>query len=125
VGKASLDLAVDGHSRVTRFANTPAGIGKLLRHLSGLAQVRIVIEATGGYEEPLLDACADAGLWVARVNPRQPRDFARATGALAKTDALDARVLASMARLFADRLRPHVASPPWQRDLRHWLRRRG
>ena len=124
VGKASLDLAVDGHAKVTRFANTPAGIGKLLRHLSGLTQVRIVVEATGGYEDALLEACTDAGLWVARINPRQARDFARATGALAKTDALDAKVLASMARLFADRLRPHVAPPPWQRELRHWLRRR-
>ncbi|WP_028919703.1 IS110 family transposase [Pseudoxanthomonas suwonensis] len=125
VGKASLDLAVEGQGKVVRFANTPSGIGKLLRHLSALAQVRIVVEATGGYEDELLDACAQAGLWIARINPRQARDFARATGALAKTDALDARLLAAMARLFADRLRPHVAPPPWQRDLRQWLRRRG
>jgi transposase len=84
-----------------------------------------VVEATGGYEEALLEACCDAGLWVARVNPRQARDFARATGELAKTDAIDARVLALMARLFADRLRQHVAAPAWQRELRGWLRRRG
>ena len=85
----------------------------------------IVVEATGGYEDPLLEACCDAGLWVARVNPRQARNFARATGDLAKTDAIDARMLALMARLFADRLRRHEAAPPWQRELRDWLRRRG
>lgn len=125
VGKAALDLAVDGHSGVRRFANTKGGRGKLLKHLRALPSVRIVVEATGGYEEPLLEACCDAGLWVARVNPRQARDFARATGELAKTDAIDARLLALMAKLFADRLRPHVAAPAWQRELRAWLRRRG
>src|SRR5690606_34531665 len=90
-----------------------------------LATTRIVVEATGGYEEPLLEACCDAGLWVARVNPRQARAFASATGELAKTDDIDARMLALMARLFADRLRPYVAPPPWQREVRDWRRRRG
>lgn len=124
VGKANLDLAVDGQPGVVRFANNRSGIGKLVKRLQGLGAERIVVEATGGYEEPLLEACCDAGLWIARVNPRQARDFARATGALAKTDAIDARLLALMARLFADRLRRHVAPPPWQRELRDWLRRR-
>ncbi len=124
VGKAALDMAVDGKSGVMRFANTPIGIQKLLRQLAAVASPRIVVEATGGYEEPLLEACCDAGLWIARINPRQARDFARATGELAKTDALDARLLALMARLFADRLRRHVAAPPWQRELRGWLQRR-
>lgn len=59
------------------------------------------------------------------MNPRQARDFARATGELAKTDAIDARLLALMARLFADRLRRHVAPPAWQREMRDWLRWRG
>ena len=125
VGKASLDLAVEGQPGVTRFANSRVGIGKLVKHLQALGAERIVVEATGGYEEPLLEACCDAGLWVARVNPRQARDFARATGELAKTDAIDARLLALMARMFADHLRRHVAPPPWQRELRDWLRRRG
>jgi transposase len=125
VGKANLDLAVDGQASVVRFANSRAGIAKLVRHLQALGAERIVVEATGGYEEPLLEACCDAGLWIARVNPRQARDFARATGELAKTDAIDARLLALMARLFAERLRQHVAPPSWQRELRDWLRRRG
>jgi transposase len=125
VGKANLDLAVDGESGVVRFANSRAGIGKLVKRLEAIGANRIVVEATGGYEEPLLEACCDAGLWIARVNPRQARDFARATGELAKTDAIDARLLALMARMFGDRLRRHVAPPAWQRELRDWLRRRG
>lgn len=125
VGKANLDLALDGRPGVTRFANTRAGISKLVKRLQAAKMERIVVEATGGYEEPLLEACCDAGLWIARVNPRQARDFARATGELAKTDAIDARLLALMAAMFGDRLRPHLAPPVWQRELRDWLRRRG
>ena len=125
VGKANLDLAVDGQPGVDRFANNRAGINKLVKRLEAMDVQRIVVEATGGYEEPLLEACCDAGLWIARVNPRQARDFARATGELAKTDAIDARLLALMAGMFGDRLRRHVAPPAWQRELRDWLRRRG
>lgn len=125
VGKASLDLAVDGQLKITRYANNRSGIAKLMKRLLAMESPRIVVEATGGYEEPLLEACCDADLWVARVNPRQARNFARATGDLAKTDAIDARLLALMARLFADRLRRHEPAPPWQRELRDWLRRRG
>ncbi|WP_225765076.1 IS110 family transposase [Stenotrophomonas sp. Marseille-Q4652] len=125
VGKANLDLAVDGQPGVDRFANNRAGITKLIKRLEAMDVQRIVVEATGGYEEPLLEACCDAGLWIARVNPRQARDFARATGELAKTDAIDARLLALMAGMFGDRLRRHVAPPAWQRELRDWLRRRG
>lgn len=125
MGKANLDLAMDGESGVARFANNRVGIAKLVKRLVATGAERIVVEATGGYEEPLLEACCDAGLWIARVNPRQARDFARATGELAKTDAIDARLLALMAHMFGDRLRRHVAPPAWQRELRDWLRRRG
>lgn len=125
VCKANLDLAVDGQPGVAGFANNRAGITKLVKRLQALKTTRIVVEATGGYEEPLLEACCDVGLWIARVNPRQARAFANATGELAKTDDIDARILALMARLFADRLRPYVAPPLWQRELRDWLRRRG
>ena len=125
VGKAALDLAVDGVSGVVRFANNAAGIRKLVARLGRLDDPRIVVEATGGYEETLLEACCDAGLWICRANPRQARDFARATGELAKTDASDAALLALMARLLHERLRRHEAPHPWQRELRDWLRRRG
>lgn len=77
-----------------------------------------------GDEDALLAACCDAGLWVSRINPRQARDFARATGELAKTDAIDARLPCLLSRLFAGRLRRHEAPASWQR-LRDWLRRRG
>jgi transposase len=125
VGKASLDMAVDGQQEVVRFSNNRSGIAKLVKRLQAMASPRIVVEATGGYEDPLLEACCDAALGVYRVNPRQARNFARATGDVAKTDAIDARLLALMARLFAGRLRRYVAAPPWQRELRDWLRRRG
>ena len=125
VGKAALDVAIDGVTGVLRFANTAVGIRKLVRRLGEVPEVRVVVEATGGYEDSLLDACSDAGLWVCRINPRQARDFARATGELAKTDAIDARLLCLMARLFVDRLRRYEAPAPWQRELRDWLRRRG
>ena len=77
VGKAALDVAVDGVAGVPRFAYTPVGIGKLMGRLKGVADARVVVEATGGYEDAVLDACCDAGIWVARINPRQARDFAR------------------------------------------------
>ena len=125
VGKANLDIAVEGRQGVMRYANTRSGITKLVKWLKGLEAPRIVVEATGGYEEPVLEACCDAGLWICRVNPRQARNFARATGELAKTDAIDARLLALMARLLSDRLRPYAAPLAWQRELRDWLRRRG
>ncbi len=125
VGKAALDVAIEGAPGVTRFANTAMGIRALVRRLGEAPDVRVVVEATGGYEDAVLEACCDAGLWVARINPRQARDFARATGELAKTDAIDARLLCLLSRMFVDRLRRFEAPAPWQRELRDWLRRRG
>lgn len=125
VGKAALDVAVEGKPGVMRVANSAAGIRKLVRQLVGLDQVRVLVEATGGYEEALLEACCDANVWIARVNPRQARHFARATGDVAKTDAIDAQMLCLMARMFAGRLQRYHAPLPWQRELRDWLRRRG
>lgn len=125
VGKAALDVAVEGRAGVKRFANTRLGIEQLLRHVARLEAPRLVVEATGGYEEALLERCSDAGLWVARINPRQARALGKAMGDLAKTDAIDAHVLATMARVFHDRLQQYHAPAPWQRELRDWLRRRG
>lgn len=125
VGKAALDVAVEGRAGVKRFANTRLGIEQLLRHVARLEGPRLVVEATGGYEEALLERCSDAGLWVARINPRQARSLGKAMGDLAKADAIDAHVLATMARVFHDRLQRYHAPAPWQRELRDWLRRRG
>ena len=78
------------------------GLDQLVDALRRLAPALIVLEATGGFELTVAAALAGAGLPLAVVNPRQIRDFARATGRLAKTDALDAEVIA----LFAERIRP-------------------
>lgn len=124
VSKSSLDMAVHGIDLVVRYSNTSGGISKLINRLKVLKASRVVVEATGGYEDRLLDACSTARLWIARVNPRQARNFARATGQLAKTDAIDARLLALMAHLLGDRLHRYTGVSPWQRELRDWVRRR-
>lgn len=103
--------------------NTAAGIDALIERVRSLGVQSIVLEATGGYERACAVALATAGLPVAVVNPRQVRDFARATGQRAKTDRLDAAVLA----LFAERVQPAVSALPdeAQADLAaHLLRRR-
>lgn len=96
VCKDSLDVASspEGSPRAARVANAPDGFGQLLAQLPSPDQARIVIEATGGYERQLVAALLDAGYHVAVVNPRQVRDFAKALGILAKTDRIDAAVLA-------------------------------
>jgi transposase len=94
VAKATLDVAVRPTGEERQVANDPAGIAEVVGWLQTLRPQLLVVEATGGYEAPLVAELAVAGLPVAVVNPRQVRDFARATGRLAKTDRLDARVLA-------------------------------
>ena len=101
VSKAQLDLALRPEGRFAA-PNTKAGIAQVLTRLQALSPTLIVMEATGGLELPLTGALAAAGMPVVGVNPRQVRDFAKATGKLAKTDALDAQVLAQ----FAEVLRP-------------------
>lgn len=95
VSKAALDVACGVDSPVRRFDNSPRGHRLLARAVQKLTPTpqRIVMEATGGYEHALLRLLTDRQLPAIRVNPRQVRDFARATGVLAKTDAIDARVL--------------------------------
>lgn len=124
VSKAALDVAQTGRREDQRFENSRAGIARLIAWLPRGAHVRIVLEATGGYEQDVLSACLAAGVWVCRVNPRQARNFARAGGQLAKTDQLDARLLADMALRMHDRLRPYEAPAPWQAELAAWVTRR-
>lgn len=99
VSKAFLDVAVHGERPVQRFTNDADGFGRVIVWLKGFDLGQVILEATGGYEQAALDALHTAGLPVARVNPRQARDFAKAIGQLAKTDRLDARMLAHMARV--------------------------
>jgi transposase len=106
VSKASLDVAV--HRPATRWTvdYTEATLPSLVARLTALAPALIVLEATGGLEGPLVGAVAAAGLPVVVVNPRQVRDFAKATGRLAKTDTLDAAVLAHFAAAVQPAVRP-------------------
>ncbi len=102
VAKARLDVAVRPTGDQWAVPNDEGGISQLVSGVQTLAPVVIVLEATGGLEIPLAAALAAAGLPLAVVNPRQVRDFAKAVGQLAKTDALDAQLLAR----FADAIRP-------------------
>ncbi len=102
VAKARLDVAVHPPAATPRFAQDEAGLRALVAHVQALAPALVVLEATGGYETDVATALAVEGVPLAVVNPRQVRDFAKAIGRLAKTDALDAGVLA----LFAARVQP-------------------
>jgi transposase len=102
VSKGHLDLACQPSGPSGRFPNDEAGITALLAALRPLAPALVVLEATGGYQAAVTAALGVARLPTAVVNPRQVRDFAKALGRLAKTDALDADTLA----LFAERVRP-------------------
>ncbi len=104
VAKAELVVAARPTGETWTTANDGTGIRTLLDRLRALDPALVVLEATGGYELAAVAALAAAGLPVVVVNPRQVRDFGRATGELAKTDRLDARLLA----LFAERIRPDV-----------------
>jgi transposase len=102
VAKAQLEFACRPSGETGAVVNDDAGIRELVTRCQALAPTLIVLEATGGYEAAVVAALATAGLPLVVANPRQVRDFAKATGQLAKTDALDAQVLA----LFAERVRP-------------------
>ena len=104
VAKAHVDVCVLGtHSDVQRFANDVDGHCALTAALLPLGTGLVVMEATGGYEAALACALQASGLPVAVLNPRQARDFARSMGRLAKTDAVDARMLAEMAAVLVHR----------------------
>jgi transposase len=102
VAKASVELASEPAGLGGQFATDLSGVAALVTQCQAQPVSLIVLEATGGYEAPVAAALASAGLPVAVVNPRQVRDFARALGRLAKTDRIDAHVLA----LFGARLQP-------------------
>ena len=121
--------ALDAHARASgsgrRFANSPAGIAELLAWVRALqpAPERIVFESTGPYQKPAVGALLAEGLPAVVVNARQVRDFAKGTGRLAKTDAIDAAVLAHFGEVVATTVRP--LEGPQARELRELLDRRG
>ena len=106
VAKDRLDAWVWETDAGESVPHNEAGIDALCQHLTVLAPDRIVVESTGGREVPLAAALQAAGLPVAVVNPRQAREFGRAVGQLAKTDRLDARLLARMAAVLRPPVRP-------------------
>jgi transposase len=108
VSKAHLDVGVSGSDNASAFPNSERGISDLVQWLVDLSPALVVMEATGGFEVPAAAALAAAGIAVVIANPRQVRDFAKATGQLAKTDQIDAQILA----LFAERVRPPVRPLP-------------
>jgi len=106
VSKGTLDVQVRPTDARWTVANDDRGIRALVAQLQTTAPAQIVIEATGGYEVAVVSALAAAGLPVIVVNPRAVRDFARATGQLAKTDQLDAGILARFAEQVQPEIRP-------------------
>lgn len=123
VSKLRLDVHVQPGGEAFSEDNDEAGVGRLVERLGADDLSLVVLEATGGLQERAAAALAAAGLWVAVVNPRQVRDFARATGRLAKTDKLDAAVLAA----FAEAVRPEprgLADPERQALIDLVTRRR-
>jgi transposase len=104
VAKHTLEWNLAGEEKVQHARNEPRPIAQLVRQLVALDLDRIVVESTGGYERTLVTKLAEAGLPVVIVNPRRVRSFGQALGLLAKTDAIDARLLA----LFAEKAEPEV-----------------
>ncbi len=106
VSKTSLDVAVHGSKEHWSFTNDSEGISQSITTLSQVNPQMVVVEATGGIEMTLVGSLVAAGIPVVVVNPRQIRDFAKATGRLAKTDKLDAMVLADFGARVGPPIRP-------------------
>ncbi len=106
VSQTKLDVAVRPSSEQWQTNNDPDGIASLVERVGSVKPSLIVIEATGGLENPVVAALLVAQWRVAVVNPRQVRDFAKATGRLAKTDQLDAQILAHFAQAIQPQPRP-------------------
>jgi len=117
VCKASLDIATSDSSRVQTWRNDKSGIRALLTQLQRLQPTLIVTEASGGYERLAVASLAAAGLEVVVINPRQVREFARATGTLAKTDAIDARFWPALPLPFVQK--SDVSQAPRSRSSRN------
>lgn len=122
VSAEQLEVAIRPTGEGRQYSNDAEGIAVIVDHIVALEPSGVVLEATGGYETLLACELELAGLPVSLVNPRQVRSFARATGRLAKTDAIDAQVLAQ----FAEAVKPAVRPLPDEqtRELRALVDRR-
>lgn len=123
VSKDKLDVDVYPDASPLEVTNDPKGIAILLKHIPKQNLKRVVLEGSGGYEREVLSELAAAGLPVVRVNPKQARDFAKAMGYTAKTDAIDARVLAHLGAV-ADFENTLVPDAKRQQLIDHVARRR-
>lgn len=123
VAKKLLELAVHESDYRGCYPNKVSGFAELIADLIVLQPALVVLEATGGLEKPVVAALHSAGLPVVVVNPRQVRDFAKALGQLAKTDRLDAQVLAHFAAAIKPPLRPIKSAA--EQDLEALVGRRG
>jgi transposase len=122
VAKREVEVAVRPSAEQWRVATDDAGLAALVVRLRALGPALVVLEATGGYELPVVAALSAAQLPVVVVNPRQVRAFARAVGKLAKTDAIDAAVLAQFAEAVNPEVRP--LADELTQQLQGWLGRR-
>lgn len=122
VSKATLDVFVLPSGKYMQFKNDSLGWKKLIQKSTLLTPTLLVMEATGGYEKPVAQALAKAALPVCVINPRQVRDFAKSLGKLAKTDKVDAQVIA----LFAEKITPtpNVVCDEGQQQLSEYNTRR-
>lgn len=114
VAKRHWDVGINGQKQVTRFVADQDGLQSLMDWLESIAPMLVCVEATGGYERVLVEALHQRGIPVSVINPRQARDFARAMGQLAKTDKIDALVLAR----FAAQMNPTPSEPPRENQQR-------
>jgi len=122
IGKAQIDIAVHPSEKQWSFSNNEPGINEAVKNILEVSPALVVLEATGNLQVSLVAALAIAGITPAVVNPRQVRDFAKATGRLAKTDAIDARVIAHFAA--AIHPEPRTLSDDQTQELKDIVARR-
>lgn len=122
VSKANLDGYASCSRESRRFSNTESGIAQLKHWLSGYPQPAVVFEASGGLERPAAEALSASGIAVSIVNARQVHDFGKASGVLAKTDAIDARLIARYGECFEPAVT--VFASDLEQELKAWVLRR-
>jgi transposase len=122
VGKETLDIAILELNTHWQTANNPQGIAELVKQLKRYKLSRVIVEATGGYERHLVEACAAKSLPVAIVQPIKVRQFARAEGVMAKTDKIDAYLIARFGKVMA--IEPRSLPDRKVRQVRDLLARR-
>lgn len=122
VSKDHLDVCIRPTNKRFRVENSKTGVTSLIRQIGTEKSTRVVVESTGGYERTLAQECWDKKIWVAIVNPKRIRDFGRANGRMAKTDRIDAELIA----LAAEKLefRETAAPSEQQKSLTAMVRRR-